>query len=52
VPLSSVHVGIKNWVFEGDRPPSLTTGTEARLASAIRRLCAETTEPTRLSEAA
>jgi FMN reductase len=52
VPLSSVHVGIKNWVFVGDRPPSLTTGTEARLANAIRRLCAETAERTRLSEAA
>jgi FMN reductase len=52
VPLSSVHVGVKNWVFVGDRPPSLTTGTEARLANAIRRLCAETAERTRLSEAA
>ena len=52
VPLSSVHVGIKNWVFVGDRPPSLTTGTEARLANAIRRLCTETAERTRLSEAA
>ena len=51
-PLSSVHIGIKNWVFVGDRPPSLTTGTEARLANAIRRLCAETAERTRLSEAA
>ena len=51
-PLSSVHVGIKNWVFVGDRPPSLTAGTEARLANAIRRLCAETAERTRFSEAA
>ena len=43
-PLSSVHIGIKNWVFEGDRPPSLTAGTETRLANAIRRICAETAE--------
>jgi FMN reductase len=51
-PLSSVHIGIKNWVFLGDRPPSLTAGTETRLANAIRRICAETAERTRFSEAA
>ena len=50
--LSSVHVGIKNWVFVQDRPPSLTAGTEARLAGALYRLCAITAESGRLSEAA
>src|SRR5260370_5662062 len=34
------------------RPPSLTAGTETRLANAIRRICAETAERTRFSEAA
>jgi NAD(P)H-dependent FMN reductase len=52
IPLASVHVGIKNWVFVGDRAPSLTTGTEARLANAVRRICAEPAERTGLSEAA
>jgi NAD(P)H-dependent FMN reductase len=42
--LPSVHVGLKNWVFVGDQPPWLTTGTEVRLAQALdqlRRLAAE-----------
>ena len=52
VPLPSVHVGIKNWIFVEDRPPSLTIGTEERLENAIRRICAEASERTRLSEAA
>jgi NAD(P)H-dependent FMN reductase len=50
--LPSLHVGIKNWVFVEDEPPSLTTGTEARLASALYRLCALTVEAGGLSEAA
>ena len=50
--LSSMHIGVKNWVFAEDKPPSLTTGTEARLASALYRLCAMTAEPGGLSEAA
>ena len=50
--LASVHVGLKNWVFVGDQPPSLTVGTEARLADAIRRFCGQTAETVRLSEAA
>jgi FMN reductase len=49
---ASVHVGVKNWVFVGDQPPSLTVGTEARLADAIRRFCGQTAEAARLSEAA
>jgi len=49
--LASLHVGLKNWVFAGDQPPSLTVGTEARLADAIRRFCGQTAE-TGLSEAA
>jgi hypothetical protein len=36
--LPSVHVGVKNWVFVGDQPPWLTTGTEVRLARALDRL--------------
>jgi hypothetical protein len=36
--LPSVHVGVKNWVFVGDQPPWLTTGTEIRLARALDRL--------------
>ena len=50
--LPSVHVGLKNWVFVGDQPPSVTVGTEARLADAIRRFCGQTAEAVRLSEAA
>jgi FMN reductase len=50
--LASVHVGLKNWVFVADQPPSLTVGTEARLADAIRRFCGQTAEAVRLSEAA
>jgi len=50
--LASVHVGVKNWVFVGDQPPSLTVGTEARLADAIRRFCGQTAEAVRLSQAA
>jgi NAD(P)H-dependent FMN reductase len=50
--LASVHVGLKNWVFVADQPPSLTVGTEARLSDAIRRFCGQTAEPVRLSEAA
>jgi hypothetical protein len=36
--IPSVHVGIKNWVFVGDQPPWLTTGTEVRLARALDQL--------------
>jgi FMN reductase len=36
--LPSVHIGLKNWVFVGDRPPWLTTGTEVRVARALDRL--------------
>jgi len=36
--LPSVHVGVKNWVFVGDQPPWLTTGTEVRLARALDQL--------------
>jgi FMN reductase len=50
--LASVHVGLKNWVFVDDQPPSLTVGTEARLADTIRRFCGQTAEAVRLSEAA
>jgi NAD(P)H-dependent FMN reductase len=50
-PLASVHVGLKNWVFAGDQAPSLTDGTEARLADAIRRFSGQTAEAG-LSEAA
>jgi NAD(P)H-dependent FMN reductase len=50
--LASVHVGVKNWDFVGDQPPSLTAGTEARLADAIRRFCGQTAETVRLPEAA
>lgn len=52
VSLSPVHVGIKNWVFVGDQPPSLTVATEARLGDAIRRFCGQAAETARLSEAA
>jgi FMN reductase len=52
VSLSPVHVGVKNWVFVGDQPPSLTVATEARLGDAIRRFCGQTAETARLSEAA
>jgi len=34
----SVHVGVRNWVFVGDRPPWLTAGTEIRLAHALDKL--------------
>src|SRR3954451_22173329 len=34
----SVHVGLKSWVFVGDQPPWLTTGTEIRLARALDQL--------------
>jgi FMN reductase len=50
--LASVHVGVKNWDFVGDQSPSLTAGTEARLADAIRRFCGQTAETVRLPEAA
>jgi NAD(P)H-dependent FMN reductase len=50
--LASVHVGLKNWDFVGDQAPSLTVGTEARLADAIRRFCGQIAEAVRLSEAA
>ena len=50
--LASVHVGLKNWVFVEDQPPSLTVATEARLAEVIRRFCGQTAEVVRLSEAA
>jgi FMN reductase len=50
--LAPVHVGLKNWDFVGDQPPSLTAGTEARLADAIRRFCGQSAEAVRLSEAA
>ena len=50
--LASVHVGPKNWVFVADQPPSLTVGTEARLADAIRRFYGQIAEAVRLSEAA
>jgi len=50
--LASVHIGVKNWVFVEDQPPSLTVATEARLADAIRRFCGQTVEAVRLSEAA
>jgi NAD(P)H-dependent FMN reductase len=36
--LPSVHIGLKNWVFVGDRPPWLTAGTEVRLARALDQL--------------
>ncbi len=36
--IPSVHVGIKNWVFVGDQPPWLSTGTEVRLARALDQL--------------
>lgn len=52
VSLSPVHVGVKNWVFVGDQPPSLTVATEARLGDAIRRFCGQAAETARLSEAA
>jgi NAD(P)H-dependent FMN reductase len=38
VALPSVHVGLKNWIFVGDQPPRLTTGTEVRLARALDQL--------------
>jgi FMN reductase len=38
--LPSAHVGVKNWVFVGDQPPWLTTGTEIRLSHALDQLCA------------
>jgi len=50
--VASVHVGLKNWVFVEDQPPSLTIGTEARLADAVRRFCGQTAEAVRFSEAA
>ena len=50
--LAPVHVGLKNWVFVGDQPPSLTFGTEARLADAVRRFHGQIAEAVRLSEAA
>jgi NAD(P)H-dependent FMN reductase len=52
VSLSPVHVGVKNWVFVGDQLPSLTVGTEARLADAVRRFCGQSVEAVGLSEAA
>jgi len=36
--LPSVHVGVRNWVFVGDRPPWLTAGTEIRLGHALDQL--------------
>jgi FMN reductase len=52
VSLSPVHVGVKNWVFVEDQPPSLTVATEARLGDAMRRFCGQVAETARLSEAA
>lgn len=34
----SVHIGVKSWIFVGDQPPWLTTGTEVRLARALDQL--------------
>ena len=31
IPLQSVHIGVKNWVFVGDRPPWLTNGYRGAL---------------------
>jgi FMN reductase len=50
--LPSVHVGVKNWVFVGDQPPWLTTGTEIRLARALDQLRALGNESKEFAEAA
>jgi NAD(P)H-dependent FMN reductase len=50
--LPSVHVGVKNWVFVGDQPPWLTTGTEVRLARALDQLQVLATESTEFAAAA
>jgi FMN reductase len=50
--LPSVHVGLKNWVFVGDQPPWLTTGTEVRLARALDQLRVLATESKEFAAAA